>query len=260
MDNRITPIGSPLFTKTVLSSQSWLYRHPDYDSPKETQALKGHRFCVYKDHHAWSYGQLISPLKGSSVSGYVGWMDKAALGGVTTVSHRVTALAAPIFNNADIKSAVAEILPLGALIAIAPHDDKFAKCELGYIPKIYIAEDEEGFEQDFVKVAEAHIGRPYIWAGISSEGLDCSGLVLSSLRATGRDAPRDADMQEADLGETVSQANKRGDLVFWPGHVGIMLDDITLLHANAYHMRVASEPLAEAEMRIGAIRTVKRLS
>ena len=111
------------------------------------------------------------------------------------------------------------------------------------------------------------MGLPYVWGGISSDGLDCSGLVLSSLRAIGQDAPRDADMMEAGLGYDMpvrQRGLKRGDLIFWKGHVGIMQSATQIIHANAFHMSVESEPLREAVQRIaasggGPMTAIKRL-
>ena len=119
---------------------------------------------------------------------------------------------------------------------------------------------------DFVDIAKWHKGLPYVWGGVSSDGLDCSGLVQSSLRAVGRDAPRDADMQQGQLGRhlPIRQSGlKRGDLIFWKGHVGIMTSAVNMVHANAFHMCVETEPLREAIKRIqasgGDVTAIKRL-
>jgi cell wall-associated NlpC family hydrolase len=122
--------------------------------------------------------------------------------------------------------------------------------------------------RDFVSVAERFLGTPYLWGGRSRLGLDCSALVQLSLAAAGVDAPRDSDMQQAELGTTVLipadlEGLQRGDLVFWPGHVAIMSDAVMMVHANAHHMAVAIEPLEAATRRIsrtGAeISAIKRL-
>jgi cell wall-associated NlpC family hydrolase len=124
-------------------------------------------------------------------------------------------------------------------------------------------------EADFVEVAERFLHVPYLWGGKTNLGIDCSGLVQVSLNAAGITAPRDTDLQEQALGAPLALdadlTLKRGDLVFWRGHVGIMRDETTLLHANAHHMLVASEPLSDARERILAktsqpVTAIKRLS
>ena len=111
------------------------------------------------------------------------------------------------------------------------------------------------YETDFVAVAERFLGAPYLWGGKTTLGLDCSGLVQIALTACGIACPRDIDMQEQALGTPLSvnldgATPQRGDLVFWSGHVAIVRDRSSLLHANAFHMSVAIEPIAEAVSRI----------
>ena len=113
-------------------------------------------------------------------------------------------------------------------------------------------------------MAKQFIGVPYVWGGKTLAGLDCSGLIQTALQAAGVAAPRDTDMMEASLGQAVNIADvRRGDLVFWKGHMGVMLNGAILLHANAFHMQVAREPLLEAIARIapiaGPVTSVKRL-
>ena len=113
-------------------------------------------------------------------------------------------------------------------------------------------------------MAERFLGAPYVWGGKTAAGLDCSGLIQTALQATGKAAPRDTDMMEKALGEAVALSDlRRGDLIFWKGHMGVMLDETRLLHANAFHMAVVIEPLMEAIARIekvaGPVTSVKRL-
>ena len=126
----------------------------------------------------------------------------------------------------------------------------------------------ETTEPDFVAVAERFLGVPYLWGGKTSLGLDCSGLVQVALMASGVACPRDSDMQEAALGTALPAGDlaglRRGDLVFWKGHVAIMRDADTVVHANAFHMAVAVEPVAEALRRIAdggsPVTSVKRIA
>ncbi|HEY0301419.1 MAG TPA: C40 family peptidase, partial [Rhizomicrobium sp.] len=117
---------------------------------------------------------------------------------------------------------------------------------------------------DWVATAERFLGAPYVWGGKTHAGIDCSGLVQVALASAGIACPRDTDQQERSLGADCPYlARKRGDLVFWNGHVGIMLDATRLIHANAFHMQVEIEPLEDAVARIapvaGPVNAVRRL-
>lgn len=272
-DPRITVPHSQrerLSVLTVNTPIAPLHRKASRRSGQETQLLYGHKFDVYKLSRGWAWGQARSPIKGSKVKGYVGFVplkfleEQAAL-----ASHVITALKAPVFVAPDIKSHIVQSLPMGAHIKGQGRHPAFLQIGAGgYVHRKHLRTWATPPEPaDFVSVAEAHMGLPYVWGGISTDGLDCSGLVLSSLRAVGQDAPRDADMMEASLGDrlVLSQRGlKRGDLIFWKGHVGIMQSPLRMIHANAFHMKVESEPLRQAVQRIkasggGPLTAIKRL-
>jgi len=181
----------------------------------------------------------------------VGYALYAPPGAVPT--HKVTALRTLAFPGPSIKTPPLEALPLGARVAVARIENRMAVTPSGgYLPAAHLAPLDKN-ESDFVAVAERFLGTPYLWGGKTALGLDCSGLVQVALTACGVACPRDSDMQEAALGTAVPvdpSALSRGDLVFWKGHVAIVRDRSNLLHANAYHMAVAIEPIADAVVRI----------
>jgi len=232
----------------VIEPQAPLRREPWPDAPLDTEALKGECVTIYDSNgEGWAWGQLAA-------DGYVGWLPENALAPPGPApTHKVTALRTLAFPGPSIKLPPREAPPLGARLSVARIEDRMAVTQSGaYVPAAHLAPLDWN-ETDFVAVAERFVGTPYLWGGKTALGLDCSGLVQVAQTACGISCPRDSDMQEQALGTVVAgdlSALRRGDLIFWKGHVAIVRDPDSLLHANAYHMAVAVEPIAEAVTRI----------
>ena len=248
----------------VIEPQAPLRGEPSHDAPLLTEALKGERVTIYeKNDEGWAWGQLVA-------DGYVGWLSANALAPPgAPPTHKVVALRTLVFPGPSIKLAPLEALPLGARVAVARREERMAVTQSGgYLPAVHLAPIDV-YETDFVAVAERFLGVPYLWGGKTVLGLDCSGLVQIALAACGVSCPRDSDMQEEALGSPVAAATDRsdlqhGDLVFWTGHVAIVRDRANFLHANAFHMAVAIEPIGDAIARIrgagGEITSVRRIA
>jgi cell wall-associated NlpC family hydrolase len=237
-----------------------LRRTPSHEARLATQALFGERVIVYETtDEGWAWGQC-------ETDGYVGWLSAGALGKTGKApTHKVSVPRTLGFPGPDIKLPPTVALPMGARLAIAKQDERFAVTANGWhLPLAHLA-PIKARQTDFVAIAEEFLHAPYLWGGKTSLGIDCSGLVQVALQAAGIAAcPRDSDMQEMALGKLSSLGElRRGDLVFWKGHVAIARDGENLLHANAHHMAVAIEPAAEAFTRIkaagGEVTSVKRI-
>lgn len=229
----------------------------------QTELLHGQLFDIYERGRHWLWGQARSLVAGSERAGYIGYISsKTVIEKSFEPTHIITGLRAPVFSKPNIKSHITAALPLNAHISMQAEKENFVQLRAGgYIHNRHIQSIETAPQtSDFVLVAETFLNAPYIWGGTAHMGVDCSGLVQMSLCAVGIDAPRDADMQEADLGQPLQGDLKRGDLVFWPGHVAIMIDHESLIHANAHHMVTAKESFESAAARIGQPRTMKRLA
>jgi cell wall-associated NlpC family hydrolase len=221
-------------------------RAPGAAAEQMDQLLFGEAFEAVDRKDGWLWGQARR-------DGYVGWVLEEALAAqVIAPTHRVGALRTYAFPEPDIKSGPPTLLTMNALVTVEGSDGRFARiARVGYVAQAHLA-DLLDFERDAAAVAELYLGTPYQWGGRESVGLDCSGLVQQALFACGRGCPRDADMQERDLGDAIDGAERRrGDLVFWTDHVGMLLDEERVIHANGWHMAVAIEPLDSAIERNG---------
>jgi cell wall-associated NlpC family hydrolase len=226
-----------------------LRHEPRADAALDTEALAGEMVQVYEREEGWAWGQLAG-------DGYVGYLpDDALRPDEGAPTHRVAALRTFIYPGASIKLPPLAALSLGAGVTVADGKDDFAiLADGGHVFAAHLAPFDR-HEPDFVAVAERFLGVPYLWGGKTSLGLDCSGLAQLCLAAAGIAAPRDSDMMEAGLGRAVALGEdlsglRRGDLVFWKGHVGLLTDPETLLHASGHVMSVCREPLRQARDRI----------
>ncbi|MFT4251006.1 MAG: NlpC/P60 family protein [Caulobacter sp.] len=233
--------------RQVAAPSASLRKAPAPDAEQESQLLFGERFAVLDVKDGFAWGQAAR-------DGYVGWVAEADLGPLgEPATHQVSVLRTYAFDEPNIKSRPAGLYSRGALVTVEAREGRFAKgAGTGWFVEAHLAPIGVRTSDDPAAVAQSFLGAPYQWGGRESLGLDCSGLVQQALAACGKAVPRDTDMQFSFLRPIDAAERRRGDLVFWKGHVAILLDPDTIVHANAHHMAVAVEPLAEAIARIDA--------
>jgi cell wall-associated NlpC family hydrolase len=214
-------------TMIVTVSATSLRRTPSEAAPLDTELLFGEEFEVYEVKDGWSWGQ-------SKVDQYVGYLKTSDLSAPSQpATHQVSALRTYVYEKADLKSAPKLLLNMGSKVAVLGAEGNFSQVPEGYIFSGHIQQVNKKAE-DFVAVAEKFLGTPYLWGGRQSMGLDCSSLIQLALAQCGVSVLRDTDLMEREIGNLLEDGaeKRRGDLVFWRGHVGIMIDGENFIHAN----------------------------
>ncbi|MGJ4858381.1 NlpC/P60 family protein [Labrys sp. La1] len=267
-DRRITParpdlaaaslrgiVAAPRYVegseRRVIETAVPLRPDPDFSASIDTELLFGETFTVYDEMEGWAWGQ-------AGRDGYVGWLSANALAAPRPATHRISVLRSFIYPVPSIKAPVMQALSHGSALAVVASEGQFLRLEdWGFVFAAH-ARPVEFKEDDTVAVAERFLGVPYLWGGKSSLGLDCSALVQTARHACGLACPRDSDMQEGAVpGERLDPAGplsqlRRGDLLFWKGHVAMVRDDRTMIHATGDTMTVMVEGLVEGIARIAA--------
>jgi NlpC/P60 family/Bacterial dipeptidyl-peptidase Sh3 domain len=220
---------------------------PDFAARQASEVLFGERFTVFEEKDGWAWGQ-------NATDGYVGWVRLENLDDdLIESTHRIIALRSFLYPEPDVKYPFMDLLPMGCEVRIVNLHQGWAEIAGGgWLYAAHLAPLAQNAD-DAATIAQLYMGTPYLWGGRTSVGLDCSGLMQSALGMTGVACPRDSDQQAASLalglhlpldeGGGAPPALQRGDLVFFKGHVGMMLDEGTFIHANAFHMAVVAEPL-----------------
>lgn len=213
---------------------------------RHRQLVFGAAVAVYERRDGWAFVQ-------ADADGYVGYIEEAALGAPLAPTHRVSTLATHLYETESMKSRDILRLSLGSAVTVVAELRHFWETPDGFIPKKHLRSLDRPYT-DPASVAQLFFNTPYLWGGNSSLGIDCSGLVQAALQACDIACPGDSDLQSGALGHTLADGvpPERGDLYFWKGHVGMLVDGETLLHANAHHMATVYEPITAAILRIGA--------
>ncbi len=213
------------------------------DGPRDRQVLMGTPFTILEERGSHAFGF-------ESAHGYCGWLPLAALGPAQDATHWLAAPASHLYPAPDLKRREIAALSLGARLMVEGEEHGFARTAKGWVWQRHLRPIGDWLG-DPVAVARGFLGTPYLWGGDGYAGLDCSGLVHAARVACGLPCPPDSDLQRAMPGADIAEGTELpGDLVFWRGHVAMVSAPGAIIHANAHHMAVVEEPLADATQRI----------
>ncbi len=236
--------------KRIVAPVAALYKIPDTLSERQSECLFGEDVKVFEDKNGFCWVQ-------AQQDGYVGYIEQSKIGSIGNhPTHRVNVPRTFQYRDADLRSPMISPLSMGSRISVVSEAEtrgtRYARLDNGSFVVFNHITPVSTVEDDYVTIAESFIHTPYLWGGKSGLGIDCSGLVQLALMMTGRTVLRDTDMQQATIGKDIAPENglQRGDLVFWKGHVAIMVDSGTLIHANGASMDVRKENLDHAIDRI----------
>ena len=236
--------------KRIVAPVAALYKVPDALSERQSECLFGEDVKVFEEKNGFCWVQ-------AQQDGYVGYIEQSKIGSIGNhPTHRVNVPRTFQYRDADLRSPMISPLSMGSRISVIGEAEtrgtRYAKLDNGSFVVFNHITPVSTVEDDYVTIAESFIHTPYLWGGKSGLGIDCSGLVQLALMMTGRTVLRDTDMQQATIGKDIAPENglQRGDLVFWKGHVAIMVDSGTLIHANGASMDVRKENLDHAIERI----------
>jgi cell wall-associated NlpC family hydrolase len=248
-DKRLQRPAGEATAYQVTAAAAAVREAPSSNGRLATQALHGEILDVFAEEGEFGFAQCRRDR-------YCGWVLMEALSSpLLQPTHKVSSPKTHCYSEPDLKSAPRFLLSQGSRLTVSGWEGDWLYSDRGgWVHTRHVA-PADVLEDDPVAVAERFLRTPYLWGGRESSGLDCTGLTQQAFEAAGVILPRDSDMQFEWAGEDIPgwrkpQTLRRGDLVFWKGHVGIMTDADHLLHANAWHMAVAVEPLETAITRI----------
>ncbi len=247
----------------ISTSVTPLLSSPDANSVCTSEALYGERITVLEELGQWVLARQHHDQ-------YEGYLQRSALSAIDsspvdfpTSTHWVSQRSTLLFKQADLKSPISHRIPFAAELSLTPvAQTAFSKTACGYfVWSDHCLSMNDNHSSDPLTLAQSHfLGMPYRWGGRSPEGADCSGLIQLLARSQGYSIPRDSSEQEAHINSIVTTGNYQAlDVIYWPGHTGLLIDAVSILHSTAHTLSCVIEPIQDVVSRAGKPSSVRRL-
>jgi cell wall-associated NlpC family hydrolase len=232
------------FYKKNLSN---IYRKPSEISEVTSQILYGEKFQILSENKNWIKIKL-------SFDNYIGYIKNKNYANSHKPTHKVFILKASIFNKLNHKTKY--FLPFASRISIIQENKKFLEFEKNkWIKKTDIKKINH-VEKDYLKILKLFLKTKYIWGGKTYKGIDCSAVLQLLYYYNNKFYPRDTKDQLRYSKSNINREKfKKGDVIFWKGHVAICINAKKLIHAYGPEKKVLIMPIKKTIHRI--VRTAK---
>ena len=226
------------FCKKTFSN---LYEQPSYDSKVASQIIYGEKFKILSKNKEWV------KIK-NGFDNYVGYIKYKNFKNKHRPTHKICNLKTNIFQKTK---KTKNFLPFGAKISIINQNKKFVEYEKNKWIKKKDVKKLNYKEKDFVKIFKKFLNVKYVWGGKTFQGIDCSALLQIFFYYNNSFYPRDTKDQIKYTKKNLKKRKfKKGDIIFWKGHVAICLNSKQLIHAYGPEKKVIVMPIIETINRI----------
>ncbi len=239
------------FYKKPLSN---IHKKPNAFSEVTSQILYGEKFKIISKNKSWIKIKV-------SFDNYTGYIKNKDYIKDHQPTHKIFTLKANIYNKQ--KNKTKNFLPFASRISIIHENKKFIEFEKNKWIKKKDIKKINHIEKDYLKVLKMFLKIKYLWGGKTYRGIDCSAILQLFFYYNNKFYPRDTkDQIKYSAKKNRSKVFKKGDIIFWKGHVAVCINAQKLIHAYGPEKKVLIMNIKETINRIErtAKLTVKKIS
>ena len=239
------------FYKKPLSN---IYKKPNAFSEVTSQILYGEKFKIISKNKSWIKIKTL-------FDNYTGYIKNKYYTKDHQPTHKIFTLKANIYNKQ--KNKTKNFLPFASRISMIDENRKFIEFEKNKWIKKNNIKKINHIEKDYLKVLKMFLKIKYLWGGKTYRGIDCSAILQLFFYYNNKFYPRDTkDQIKYSAKKNKSKVFKKGDIIFWKGHVAVCINAQKLIHAYGPEKKVLIMNIKETINRIErtAKLTVKKIS